>query len=523
MDSSLLLPYQNRWIEDQSPVKIIEKSRRIGLSYGEAADSVLHASAADGGNVYYISFDKEMTQGFISDCADWAKRFKDAASEAGGFDPGASEIGEDIFADPQRPDKSIFKYSIDFASGKVIHAFSSNPRNLRSKGRPKDRLIIDEAAFVDDLAELLKAAMAMTMWGGEIHIISTHNGEENPFNELINDIRAGRYEYSLHRVTLDDALADGLYRRICQVSGQEWNAEKESAWRDSLVKRYRPNEDEELFCVPSFGGAAYLPRVLVEACMVDAPVIRFEGSRDFNQAPEPQRRRIIDDWIREELAPAFDLIDRSRRHAAGMDFARKGDMSDIVPMEIGEKLNRRVPFIVEMHNVPHKQQEQVLFAVCDVLPRFGALAIDAGGNGSYLGEAAVDRYGSRVEALQLSEAFYRENMPKYKALFEDRNIILPKHDDVLEDHRAIRLVRGVPRVPEGKTDKKGQRHGDSAVAGVLAHYASLMDVGPIEFQSTGDGRVSLGAYDVRDISREIDEDEGFGVVGGDQDFYGWEL
>lgn len=507
MDSSLLLDYQLRWIHDYSPVKIIEKSRRIGLSYGEAADSVLHAAAADGGNVYYISFDKEMTQGFISDCADWAKR----------FEAGAGAIGEEVFPDPKNPDKSICKFTLDFASGKEIHAFSSNPRNLRSKGRPKDRLVIDEAAFVDDLAELLKAAMAMTMWGGQIHIISTHNGEENPFNELINDIRAGRYDYSLHRVTLDDALADGLYRRICQVSEQAWTPEKEAAWRESLVKRYRPNEDEELFCVPAFGGGAYLARVLIEACMIDAPLLRFSGDRQFNEAPEPQRRRIMADWIGDELIPAFALLDKKRRHAAGMDFARTGDMSDIVPMEIGEKLNRRVPFIVEMHNVPHKQQEQVLFAVCDALPRFGALAIDAGGNGSYIGEAAVDRYGSRVEALQLSEAFYRENMPRYKALFEDRLISLPMHDDVVEDHRAIRLVRGVPRVPEGKTDKKGQRHGDSAVAGCLANYASRMDVGPIDFQSIGGRRAVIDSGE----NELALTDRGFGTVSGLADFEGY--
>ncbi|SMF94317.1 Mu-like prophage FluMu protein gp28 [Methylomagnum ishizawai] len=473
IDQDIFLAYQWRWMDDHSPVKIIEKSRRVGLSYGEAADSVLHAADAGGGNVYYISFDKEMTQGFISDCADWAKTFGAAAS---------SEIREEFFPDPKNPDKSICKYTLDFASGKVIHAFSSNPRNLRSKGRPRDRLVIDEAAFVDDLAELLKAAMAMTMWGGEIHLISTHNGDENPFNTLINDVRAGRYDYSLHRVTLDDALADGLYRRICQVSGQEWSAGKETAWRESLVKRYRPNEDEELFCVPAFGGGTYLPRAIVEACMSESgPLLRFEGDRAFNEAPEPKRRRIMEDWIGDELRPAFNLLDPKRRHSAGMDFARKGDMSDIVPMEIGERLDRRVPFIVEMHNVPHRQQEQALFAVLHALPRLGGVAIDAGGNGSYIAEAARDGFGSRVEGIQLSEAFYREQGPRYKALFEDRQIALIKHDDILEDHRAVRLVRGVPRVPEGKTDSKGQRHGDSYVAGLLANYASGIDAGEIDF------------------------------------------
>ena len=44
------------------------------------------------------------------------------------------------------------------------------------------------------------------MWGGQVIIISTHDGAENPFNELIQDVRAGNLPYSLHRITLDDAL-----------------------------------------------------------------------------------------------------------------------------------------------------------------------------------------------------------------------------------------------------------------------------------------------------------------------------
>ena len=472
MTAAVLLPYQQRWVKDHAPVKIIEKSRRIGLSYAEAADAVLHASAEAGANVYYISYDKEMTAGFINDCATWARA----------FDAGAGEIGESVMPDPRNPDRDILIYRINFASGHSIQTFSSNPRNLRSKGRPGERLIIDEAAFVDDIEELLKAAMAMTMWGGSVHIISTHNGEENPFNMLINDVRAGRYDYSLHRVTLDDALKDGLYRRICEVTKREWSPEAEAEWREALIRRYRPNEDEELFCVPRYGGGAYLPRALVEACMREAPVVRFEGSRSFNMAPEPVRRAEMDDWIGDVLRPLFALFDARRRHAFGMDFARSGDMSCIAPMEIGETLGRRAPCLVEMHNVPHKQQEQVLFALVDALPRLHAGAIDAGGNGSYIAESAADRYGSIIEQVKFTETWYRENMPKYKAAFEDRLIEIPRHDDVLEDHRAIRLVRGVPRVPEGKTDKKGQRHGDSAIALALAWAASQQDVIPIEYR-----------------------------------------
>jgi phage FluMu gp28-like protein len=375
----------------------------------------------------------------------------------------------------ERDDRQIQVYTIKFDSGHVIQAFTSNPRNLRSKGRPGERLVIDEAAFVDDIEELLKAAMAMTIWGGQIRIISTHNGDDNPFNSLINDIRANRYDYALHRVTLDDALQDGLYRRICQVTGKEWSRDAERGWRQQLINRYKPNEDEELFCIPALGGGTYLNRVLIEACMKPAPVLRFEGSREFNQLPEPARAAIMRDWIIDELTPILTTLKPDLRHVLGMDFARSGDMSVLAPMAIQKNLHKVVPLLVELHNVPFKQQEQVLFALGDALPRLSGVAIDSRGNGQYIGEAAHDKWGSLVDQVMPTEQWYREQMPRYKALFEDRTITLPRNDDVMEDHRAFTLVRGVARLPDRKTDKAGQRHGDSAMACVLANAAANQD------------------------------------------------
>ncbi|KMQ72807.1 hypothetical protein Msub_20001 [Marinobacter subterrani] len=187
------------------------------------------------------------------------------------------------------------------------------------------------------------------------------------------------------------------------------------------------------------------------------------------------------DWIREHLEPVLRTLDRQRRHALGQDFARSGDLSVIAPMEIGSTLHRTVPFLVEMHNVPFKQQEQVLFAVGNGLPRLCGVAIDSRGNGSYLGEAARDEWGSLVDQVMATENWYRERMPKHKARFEDGGITIPKSDELLEDYRAFTLVRGVARLPEGKTNKAGTRHGDAAMAIVLADSASDMDGVEIEF------------------------------------------
>lgn len=464
---SILLPYQQRWIDDTSPVKLIEKSRRIGLSYAEAADDVLYAASASGANVYYISYNQTMTQGFIQDCATWARAFNAAASQ----------IQESVIEVEER---QILTYTIKFDSGNAIQAFTSNPRNLRSKGRPGERLVVDEAAFVDDIGELLKAAMAMTMWGGQIRIISTHNGDDNPFNELINDVRAGKYDYSLHRVDLDDALRDGLYRKICAVTGKTWTREGEAHWRQDLINRYKPNHDEELFCIPAQGGGAWLTRTLIEARMRQAPVLRFNGTADFNNASPDARQRIMQDWINDKLLPLLKF-NPELRHALGMDFARTGDLSVISPAEVATNLHVTIPWQVELKNVPYKQQIQVLFAIGDALPRLSGMVIDSRGNGSYVGEEAYDRYGSIVLRLMPTEGWYRDNMPPYKAAFEDDTITIPQHDGLLQDHRAIKLIRGVARLPDGKTS--GDRHGDGAMSCVYAHAATRLDTYVMEFTS----------------------------------------
>ena len=131
--------------------------------------------------------------------------------------------------------------------------------------------------------------------------------------------------------------------------------------------------------------------------------------------------------------------------------------------------------------MPYNEQLQVLFTITEALPRLSGIMIDSRGNGSYIGEAAFDKYGAMVVRLMPTEGWYRDNMPPYKAAFEDDTIEVPKHDGLLQSHRAIRLVRGVPRMPEGKTADGG--HGDNAMACVYAHAATRMNFGPVHAES----------------------------------------
>lgn len=471
----VLLPYQAKWQEDKARVKVIEKSRRIGMSWDEASEDALLAASKSGQDVFYVGYNKDMAQEFINDCADWAKF----------YDKAASEVKEDVFKDK---DKDIITFRIKFASGFKIVALSSRPSNLRGM---QGKVVIDEAAFHDDLKGLLKAALALLMWGGQVVIISTHDGDENYFNELIKEIRAGKKPYSLHRITFDDALNDGLYKRICLRLGKEWSQEAQDKWRDETISFYGDGADEELFCIPSQGGGTYLPLSMLEACQDETiPIVKLTCNGSFVDLPKHIREAEIKEWCDENLGPLLEQLPENYPTYLGEDFGRSGDLSVQWPIQELLGLKHRAPFVIELRNVPFEQQKQVLFFLCDRLPRFRGAALDARGNGQYLAEVARQRYGpTRILEVMLSQEWYRENMPKFKASIEDKETFIPKDGDTLDDHRAIKMVKGIAKVPDtGRTKGRdgNQRHGDSGIAHALSNFAmrELKGLGEIEYKST---------------------------------------
>ena len=485
--SSILLPYQQRWIADRAPVKVCEKSRRIGITWAEAADAALDAAGRNGTDWWYIGYNKDMAREFIEDAAGWARRFNKAARAI-----------EEIAIEDE--DKDILAFRIRFASGNKIVALSSRPSNLRGK---QGVAVIDEAAFHEHLPSLIKAALAFTMWGGRVHVISTHFGAGNAFNELIADIRAGRRPYSLHRITIDDALGEGLFAVIKRAHDDKpdrapgraqrsrakesatcaYDDKTEAQWRAELFAEYGDDAGEELMCIPSASSGVFLPSALIESSMSEEiPVIRWNVKENsFLERGEPALHKDAEDWINDSLKPVLDRIKPDLMSYFGEDFGRSGDLTVIWPMQIGKTLIRRTPFVIELRNVPFNQQKQVLFYLVDALAdrsgRFVGGAMDARGNGQYLAEQAALRYGSRIEQVMLSSEWYRDNMPRYKAAFEGGTIDLPADADILGDHRMLRMEQGVAKIPERRMrgGDGHQRHGDSAIAGALAYYATKSD------------------------------------------------
>ncbi|MCW4599990.1 terminase large subunit domain-containing protein [Pasteurella multocida] len=473
--NELLLGYQKRWIADESQLKIVEKSRRTGLTWAEAADNALIASTrkSDGGcNVFYIGSNKEMAREYIDAVAMWAKAFNYAASE----------IQEEVLTDEEEG-KDILTYVIYFASGFKVKALSSNPTNLRGM---QGVVVIDEAGFQKYLAEVLKAALALTMWGAKVRIISTHNGVDNLFNQLILDSRAGRKKYSVQTIALDDACADGLYKRICQVTKQEWTQEKEDEWKTDLLRNTATEDDalEEYYCVPKRSSGGYIPRPLVDRAADESNVIvRFECDDKFITYSDVERSALALEWLLKEVLPQLEQLNSDYRHSFGVDFARSGDLSVFAVCACLPSTARRLALTLEIRNCPYDQQKQIMLFVLANMPRFIGSAFDSTGNGGYLAESALLRYGSSmVEAVHLNDKWYREWMPKYKALYESDLISIPKDEETILDQGHIVVINGVPKIDKNRTQgKSGKRHGDSAVAYCMAVRASYMTGGEIDF------------------------------------------
>ncbi|EAU53538.1 hypothetical protein [Mariprofundus ferrooxydans] len=482
LTDGVLLKGQRDWVADPSPLKVIPKGRRTGITWAEASDDVLIAAAskaAGGQNVYYYPQSKEDAIEYIETCAKWAKAYNKVC---GSMEEGSWEDELGMVLPEGDPDKAIKTYTIKFPSSFKIQALSSAPARARGK---QGVFVLDEGAFHPNLPGVLKSVVAAILRGGKVRVISTHDGEENPFNQLIEEIRAGRRKGTVHDYPFRKAVADGMYKRICELNGEEWSQEKEDQWVLDAYAFYGEDADEELDAIPSAGSGVYLAGILIEKRMRNAPVLRMEYDDAFSLKPIPERRSICEAWLDDHLKPVLDMLNPKLEHSYGQDFGRTGDLSVIPVLATQPNLDRIEQFVLEMRKVPYDQQEQVLDYIIPKLPRFTAGKHDARGNGQALAEYAASHYGhNRIEQVMLTEGWYRDNMPQLKTAFEDGTISICKSADHRTDLRAIQMIKGVARIPDsykGKGTDGKQRHADYAVALALAYAASLADVAPIEW------------------------------------------
>ncbi|MHA3316554.1 terminase large subunit domain-containing protein, partial [Yersinia pseudotuberculosis] len=185
----ILMVHQIECLKVKKSIFAIPKGRRTGITFTFGFEAVLTAAARKsigGMDVYYIGDTKEKGLEFIGYCAKFSRTVAEQQANA------VSHIEEFLFEDQDEHGNTqhITAYRIRYASGNRVVVLSSRPANIRGL---QGLVIIDEAAFHQDVRGVLDAATALLIWGGRIVIISSHNGKSNPFNQFVNDIQNGLY------------------------------------------------------------------------------------------------------------------------------------------------------------------------------------------------------------------------------------------------------------------------------------------------------------------------------------------
>lgn len=466
-DMAVLLPYQQRWVCDRSRVKIAVKSRQVGITWCTAYEAVEVASLAKkhgGSDFWYQTYAEPDALEFINDVGMWARALEQS------FHIEEEELNEEeareFFVLPEG-ERSIKIRSVVFDSGFRVTALPHSPRKLRGK---HGVYCLDEAAFHEDIRGALKAAHAFRMWGGRVVIISTHNGVENEFNKLLEDVKAGKYPgYAIHEIDIHTACDQGLYKRICEVTNEKWSLDKQNAWIDELLNT--DGAEEEFLCIPARSGGQYISPAVVTARMNDdGTIIRFRLEDDFNLLDEETREKRIQEWLDTKVLPVLKTLPTIFPHHYGQDFGRSSDLSVIALGYLNQRLDLIVPIMIEMANVPYESQKQIALFILKHIPRFAFATIDSTGNGSYLGEVILQKYGeTKVEAAKINDPWYATALPKMKARFDDATIQIPKDLDVKQDLGQLQVINGVPKLPKKRLASirpgvREKRHGDAAIA-----------------------------------------------------------
>jgi phage FluMu gp28-like protein len=440
--SGFFLPYQVAWLRDESPIKIWEKSRRIGAtyiqSYEDVRDLLKHKY-----DVWFSSADESAALEYILYAQKWAKIFH-AASKY---------LGITIID----PDKDIKAHVIEFTLDgelKRINALSSKPRRFRSKG---GKVVLDEFAWHDDQDGMWAAAEPTTTWGYPIRVLSTHNGKACTFYKFTEDCKRGELKddknWSLHTTTLQDAVAQGLLDKIL---GRATSDAERAEWLRQKEKRTRNKTRwlQEYCCVPVDEATAFLTYDMIDAC---------------------ERKGLLIDpsEIKGELY-------------IGMDIGRKRNLSVIWGLErIGHGLYTR--FYEVMEKTPFRIQREKLFSILRHT-QMRRCCIDSTGLGMQLAEEAREEFGkSRVEEITFTSAVEDELASDLLPWVEDKNLFIPNDQLIRDDLHSIRKIETSAhhaRYAPVKTDEE-DTHADRFWALALAVHAGGLSKskGPVTITS----------------------------------------
>jgi len=434
-----LYPYQARWIQDKSRLKIACKSRRIGYSFA-AGFRALRSCLEWKHNVIILSKKEELAKEFISEAVA----------------PHVRAIG--ILVDYHQgyiPQTSIYKQECELSNGSRIIALTANPDSARSY---EGDVVLDEFAFHLDARKVYEAIEPSITRGYSLEIISTPNGQQGEYYKLAK--AAG--------------LVDGLPKPNC-----EWSAHKTDIY-----------EAVRQGCKDRFGNpldiAAIRAGCLDEEMWLQEYCCAFLSTASQWISPELFEANISSEASADYPAP--DLRDLY----LGWDVARNKDLSVVwVTQMVGDVSWTRG--VLEFRNVPTPTQME---EARKLLRRARRMCIDKSSMGLSIFEQLEKEFAGQVEGLQFTLQTKEALAVHAKRQMEEKKCRIPDTDMIRNSFRSVKktvTATGQARFDALHDEKYG--HADHwwafALAESAAHQQDSQTLGLLDYYKTGQAEKDL--------------------------------
>lgn len=420
------LPYQRRYINDQSRFKIVEKSRRVGITYAQSYEDVEYSLTKGRRKVWFSSRDDSAAAEYIDYCRFFLEKL---------FGIAAAYIGTEIVD----PAKDIQSRLIRMKNGSEIHAMTSAPGRFRSKG---GKVILDEFAYHEHQEELYAAAQPAILRGDPIRIISTYNGMGNLYYRLVQKVKAGQLDWSLHRIPLVDAVGQGLLDNIMDRTTTE---KEQAAWLAEVRKNCVSNDIwlQEYCCTPVDSATAFITYELLAQ-------------------NEREEEKIIRDIT--EIRAMNEIY-------IGIDIGRKKDLTAVWITEKTESLyiTRRV---ITLKDMSFSDQKAIIWPLLS-LPNLRRACIDSTGLGMQLSEEALQTFGRyRIEQVNFSGAVKESMAFGVLAKLQDKLFLIPDRNEIRESFHNIKRVVTAAGNIRFDAERTEAGHSDEFWAAALSLYAA---------------------------------------------------
>lgn len=458
-----LLPYQQRWVEDRSPLKIVVKGRQIGFSFAATLHAVLRCLERKTTWVLLSKGERqsrllmERVHEHIHSCGIVAQAFESTFFEG----------------------TSTRQLEARFANGSVIYGLPANPDTARGYS---GHVTLDEFAFHLDADKIYAALYPTITRGYSLEVISTPNGQQGKFYELAkaagltegdpeSEDAGGRAE---RRSTVGGALAwSGHW---CDIA----KAVRQGLKIDLALLRAGVDDEvwrQEFCCEFLSGGAQWIPPELFERC------VSQEASTDFTKQSADHADFTDSEKPSGGSLPSASSAKSADSLYAGWDVARKRDFSVIWLVElVGDVTWTRG--VIEMRNLPTPDQVR---QARSMMPLVRRMEIDQSGMGLAVFEALEREFPDKVEGVQFTAARKEALAVRARRRMEELKVRLPDDDRVRQSFQSVKKTAnalGQARFDAEHDSKYG--HADHWWAFCLAEAAAEQQPGTYHLAETAE-------------------------------------